>query len=104
MANKRIQKKRAKAAEYRKRINLIADLVVFLCPNDTKHEKRKVGLALWKLSDWDLYRIYSHETLRRSPFRRMIPRSVCNVPVVKWAPITAYRKSAIDLLIEEVRK
>lgn len=105
MANKRIQKKRAKVAAYQKRVNLIAQLAVWLCPDGTKMEKRRIGLALWKREEDELALIYWQASLRRMPFRRGIMRRVYNVPVAEWRPITAMMPStALDRLMDEVRR
>lgn len=104
MSNKRIQKKRAKVAKYRARIELVARLVADLCPYDTPYEKRQVALALWNLDDKSMLDTWFDIMARRTPLRNMLPRLTSDAPVMDWRSVTAFMPSAADRLMVEIRR
>lgn len=88
MANKRIQKKRAKAAWERDKRKIIAECLVAWYPSCTHYEYLRMATPLLRMDKGPLLELLMRENLRRSPFRRMIPRKTFDAStLVNWRPV-----------------
>lgn len=94
MANKRIQKKRAKAEMLRDKSKFIASFVVFLDPGATRSEYRRMAKSLWKLDMNALFglsfEVIHGQIMRSVSLMKIMPRKTLDASkLVNWRSITS---------------
>lgn len=93
MSNKRIKKKRTKAAQHQRRVEMIANLAVWLCPRGPEYKQHQMALALWKRNDAYLSDVYRRELVCRAPLMRVPFQS----GIMNWSEIVNRRAVISDV-------